>query len=659
MELCEVKGLGDKRISALNDAGIFSCKDLLDYFPYKYYDFTLSTAFSNMPNSVQLVEAVCVAEPKCVFVRGLSYCIAEFKDQLGGGKFKAVWYNQPYMKNNLEVDAGYFLQGKTNSKKQLVVQFYTAKEKVEKKIISCYKSVEGGIGNSVIKKSLLQIFDNIQNIDCGSLLKENSQADIIDAYKKIHFPENIAEIEKAKSILAIQKLMLFVALEDLVKSQKFDKNRVYKRVNQSDFEALLPFKLTQDQSSVISDIYSDMDSTGKMNRLVLGDVGSGKTMVAFASIYKAMLSGYQSVFLCPTEVLAKQHYENAIKIFGDKVTLLHSGLKKQEQKYVLESIESGESKVIVATHSILSDSIHFNNLALVITDEQHRFGVGQRAKLGHIYNDIDELVMSATPIPRSLALVLFGGLEVSKISARPSGESRVETKIVSSKRVDDMWRYISGQLSDGTHKCFAIVPRIEGEEGLASTKQVSNYLVKEKYFTKEELSCISGNMKSEKINEEFSRFVSPVGKVMVATTVVEVGVDVKPANIMVIYNADRFGLATLHQLRGRVGRDGSEGYVFCVVDELNELSMDRLKIFKDNNDGLKIAEEDLKLRGSGTLYGTNQHGVNELFAGIDFSVERYDEAKKIWADLSESQKDNLRQTAQEKFGELYKQIVLN
>lgn len=660
MELEELNGIGVKRLEIFKNFGINTTTDLLNYLPYKYYNFTKIDVFDKSSNTLLLVCAKVVKEPKCVFFKGLNYCIVVFEDTTTNEQFNAVWYNQPFMKNNIELSGLYYLFGKLNSKHQLVVQSYFPLSKTSEKIMPCYKALES-ISSLTIKKSIKQILDSIEENSSTpdnsiGLMNKNT------ALKEVHFPSSLEKIEEAKFRLNIDELLNFVALEKFLEERKDKKDFAYSTISIKDFEQLLPFNLTIDQKNAIEDIFSDMDNQICMNRLILGDVGSGKTMVAFASMFKCALSGHQCVMLCPTDVLASQHYSNAVKLFHNfGVCYLHSGIKKSERVQILKGIELGEYKIIIATHSILSEVIKFNNLSLLITDEQHRFGVIARGTLSSRHK-IDQLVMSATPIPRSLSLVLFGGLKTSEINSRPNGASNIKTNILSSKKVLDMWHFIQEELKKSNRKCFVVVPKIVDSENdnISSTTSIIKYLIANKIFNKEEISEVNGSIKKEIAHKTLEEFRdNPTKKVLVATTIIEVGIDIPSANIMVIMNADRFGLATLHQLRGRVGRDGSAGFCFLVSDNTNEISKERLKVLKENNNGLKIAEEDLKLRGAGSVLGTSQHGVEELFSDVSFSVESFDKAKELWKTLSLEQKESITQKALASYGDLYKKIVFN
>jgi len=507
----------------------------------------------------------------------------------------------------------------------------------------------------------MQILNSGENYSV--LKKEEESTSLMDAFRELHFPTTLENLEKAKNRIGFENLIKLASLERKIERDKKLKNRIYNKTYLKEFIDGCPYTLTEDQSRSLSEISDDMMSKEVMNRLLLGDVGSGKTLVAFGASYLAIKSGYQTVVMCPTEILAEQHYESAIKMFGEKginVGLLHSKLSVAEKNKVLKQIRSGEIQLLISTHSSLSDKVEFKNLGLVITDEQHRFGVKERAKIETKGESPDVLVMSATPIPRSLSLVLFGGLKVSEIKSRPAGESKIKTNLVPSQKEKDMWSFILKEVNLNAGKCFVIVPRIEetGESSLHSVDEVKQRIVG---FGVDEslIEIIHGKTDKLETAKRLESFKSGSKKILISTTIVEVGIDVKSANLMVIYNGERFGLATLHQLRGRIGRDGREGYCFVLGESSSEVSLKRLEIFKKCNNGIALAEEDLKIRGAGTLYGTKQHGANEIFLNINFSLEEYQKAKQTLIMLSEKRQREISNIAENDFGEIYKNVVLN
>lgn len=665
MELKDVKGLGKARLELLSEKGINTTVDLLNVFPSKYLNFTDIDAFLGQIEGTQLtLKCTMVSEAKSVYFKGLNYTISKFVCLTSGRPFNAVWYGQPYMKNNLKINGNYYLIGKINKKKQLTVTNWFEIDKLENKIVPIYGS-SIGLTKTVAINSIKEILKNEEELSFIDSLKDAPSLRIKDAYNEIHFPTEIEKLEEAKKRVALEDLVLLASLEDEISSTKEKKQRTYPSQVLAEFKKHCPYKLTLDQEKVVNEILNDLKSDLPMNRLLIGDVGSGKTLVAFFSVFATVMAGHSAIMLCPTEILAKQHYESFCNLFNNanvKVEQYYSSLQSSEKKEIEKKALNGKVDFIIATHSALNEKLVMPNLGLVITDEQHRFGVEQRAKLALKGKGVDNLIMSATPIPRSLALVLFGGLKVSELTSRPHGESKIQTKIVCKDKEESMWNYIGEEIKNNNGRCFVIANRItEGneEEGLYSVEDVYKKITKKYGFKADRVAIVHGKIDKEETDSIISLFKNGNIDILISTTIIEVGIDVKEANLMVIYNPERFGLATLHQLRGRIGRDGREGFCFLCVENISEQSAQRLKLFKNNNSGLSLAEEDLKLRGAGTLYGTKQHGANELFLHINFSLEEYKKAKKLYNNLDEKLKMKTKENAIQKFGDIYKKIVLN
>lgn len=664
MELSDVKGIGQKRKQELNEKGIYNVHDLLNIFPNKYLDFSSVDEYSYDYTGEELtIKAKMVGEAKSVYFKGLNYVIASFMCVTSRRLFNAVWYGQPFMKNNLALNTFYYLIGKVNKKKQLVVTKYFEIDKIDDCIVPVYGSKLPFGKTSVIKiiKNILECENNISNI--GDI--EFLGLSLNKAYHEVHFPSSIEMLEIAKRRINIEDLILLAALEAEIKGVKKQTTRNMPKNIMADFKNLCPFKLTEDQNKVMEEILSDCTSNKVMNRLVIGDVGSGKTMVAFFAAFLAIKSGKNVIMISPTEILAKQHYNTFIEFFKDSkinAELLSSSVSGKEKQLIEQKAASGKLDFLIATHSALNDKIFMPNLGLVIADEQHRFGVSERAKLSNKGQNVDSLIMSATPIPRSLALVLFGGLSVSEIKSRPYGDSKIKTNIVNDDKESDMWKYIKNETQLNNSKCFVVCPRVEescDENSVFAVGDIYDIITKKYGFCENDIAIIHGKMDKKEIEKAIKEFKCGNKNILISTTIIEVGIDVKAANLMVIYNAERFGLATLHQLRGRIGRDGRLGYCFLCPKHLTELSYKRLNLFKNNNNGLLLAEEDLKLRGAGTLYGTKQHGTNEIFLNINFSLEDYKMAKEIFIGLDEERKEKLKEKATKKFGDIYKKVVLN
>lgn len=665
MELADIKGFGTKRIEFLHEKNIFTPLDLLRVEPNKYLDYSSITGADKQNPNTQTIKVQILTIAKIAYFKGKSSVSTRAMDVESGLVFTLVWYNQPFMKNNLKMDDVMFVTGKFNKLHQFVVSSQIMSEKVTNDIIPVY-SATAVLSNQIIRNGVRQILETGENF---SVLTPEREAEwglmpLNTALKELHFPTSILELEGAKRRICLEDMLLLSALEDKIKQSQHKKDRVYDLSAIDKFLSVCPYTLTADQLKALNETTIDMLSQTVMNRMILGDVGSGKTVVALGACYVAINSGYQATILCPTEILAEQHFESAKKLLSPlkcRIEILHSKLPITQRRKVLEDLASGEIDLLISTHSSLGEQVKFKNLALVVTDEQHRFGVAERAGIAKKGDNPDCLVMSATPIPRSLSLVLFGGLAVSEITTRPSGESKIKTSLVANKKEADMWNYLKTEIETNAGKCFVIVPRI-GETGestdLNSVKEIKSR-IEEFGIEKSIIGMVHGKMPKEDASYEINRFKSGETKILISTTLVEVGIDVPSANLMVIYNGDRFGLATLHQLRGRIGRDGREGYCFVMADTTSEQAMKRLEMFKKYNSGIKLAEEDLKLRGAGTMYGTNQHGASEVFLNLDFSLEVYKKASEITGKLSSLEVEAIYPKAENKFGDIYKKIVLN
>lgn len=637
MELESIAGIGKSRKKSFEENGIFSCEDLINYFPYKYYDFSKTSGYAD-DGKVKLIKATVYDNAKLVKIRAnFSFVTCKMGDEYGH-EFNAIWYNQPYIKQTLFIGQEIYLYGKNSPSKKntFVVTLAKTQEKLEKLgLLPVYHTLSG-VGQKVLHDSINYVIKNqeISTFVPDKLLYKYNLITIDEAYNLVHNPESFADVELALDRIEIENLIPLISINEYhrslyrcVKSQKYagSENLI------SEFESLLPFKLTLDQKRVIREIASDMTSKFSMNRLVQGDVGSGKTMVAMFGAFLSAKNGYQSAIIAPTEILAKQHFETAKKLFGDIFdVVLYTGSTKGNDKHdALTDIRFGKAKLVIGTHAIISEGVTFENLSYIVIDEQHRFGVEQRAKLKNKGLSPDVLVMSATPIPRSLSLVLFGDLDISVINERPNPQ-KTQTNIVIKSKQDDMWNYLKNKLQEGS-KAYVVCSKIDEENDdedvqKFSAKAMFEYL--SKVFNKNEIGLIHGKLKKDEQNLLIEKFKQGIIKVLVSTSIVEVGVDVPDADIIVIASPERFGLATLHQLRGRVGRKGQESYCFCLADNLNEKSYERIAFFKNHSNGFEIAEYDQKLRGSGSVIGTNQHGKdNGLFSRLNSRT--YGMAKEI------------------------------
>ena len=637
MELEQISGIGRARKKSFEENGIFSCEDLISYFPYKYYDFSKTSPYAD-DGKVKLIKATVYDNAKIVKIRAnFSFVTCKMGDE-NGHEFNAIWYNQPYIKQTLYIGQEIYLYGKNSPTKKntFIVTLSKSQEKLEKLgLLPVYHSLSG-IGQKVLHDSINQVIENqeISTVIPNKLLYKYNLLSLKDAYKNIHNPESQEDVEQSTDRIELENMIPLIAINEYhrsiyksVKAQKYENwlNAL------NEFEKLIPFKLTPDQKTVIREIQTDMCSKFSMNRLLQGDVGSGKTMVAMFGAYLAAKNGYQAAIIAPTEILAKQHYATAKKLFGEAFDVaLYTGSTKGSDKHnTLTNIRFGKSKIIIGTHSLISDGVVFDNLSYAVVDEQHRFGVEQRAKLKNKGISPDILVMSATPIPRSLSLVLYGDLDISVINSRPKPQN-TQTNIVATQKQSDMWNYVKNKTANGS-KVYVVCPKIDEENDdddkqRFSAKKMFEFLCK--VFDKNEVGLIHGKLKKDEQNLIIENFKQGIIKVLVSTTIVEVGVDIPDADIIVIASPESFGLATLHQLRGRVGRQGQESFCFCLADGLNEKSYERIAFFKSHSNGFEIAEFDQKTRGSGSLLGTNQHGKdNGLFSKL--STQTYGQAKEI------------------------------
>lgn len=638
MELIDINGIGEIRKKSLEESGIFSTEDLVNFFPYKYYDFTKTEPFASDGN-VRLIKATIIQNATIIKVRtGLSFVSCKVCDEIGH-EFNAVWYNQTYIKSTLFLGEELYLYGKNSpTKKNTFVVILSKKVETQKLgFLPVYHSVPG-IGQNTLNDAIFFVLDNllIDSVIPNNLLIRYNLTPLVDAYREIHNPTTELLLTNALDRVEIENLIPLIAINEF--NRIFYRNeklhRYFDTIKlKAEYENLLPFKLTIDQNNAIYDLEKDFSSKFSMNRMIQGDVGSGKTAVAFFGAFLSAKNGYQSAIVAPTEILAKQHFDFASKIFKDtniKVVFLTSSLSTLERKALLDEINSGKAQIVIGTHSVFSNDVYFKNLTYIVIDEQHRFGVEQRKKLREKGSYPDILVMSATPIPRTLSLVVYGDLDMTIITSRPKPID-IKTNIVPKTKTDAMWQYVKTQIEEHNSKVYVVCSKIDEEnenETLKaySAKNMYNFLCSK--FDKNIIGYLHGKLKKENQNKIIEDFKQNKIKILVSTTIVEVGVDIPDADLMVIATPERFGLATLHQLRGRIGRNGQTAYCFCLSDNLNEKSFERLNYFKNHLNGFEIAEFDALKRGSGSIFGINQHGNdNNLLSRLNSTL--YGTAKEI------------------------------
>ncbi len=642
MDLTDIKGIGESRKKSFEENGIFSIDDLINYFPYKYYDFSKTEPYAD-DGKIRLIKATATETPKIVKINiALSFVTCKMIDEIGHC-FNAIWYNQNYIKSQVYLGSQLYLYGKNNAKKKntFIVNIYKFLDKFNNLgLLPVYKTING-IGQKTLHDSIDYCLQNMNllSIIPDDLLYKYNLLNLNDSYNIVHNPKSFNEQLLAHKRIQVEKLIPLLAINEYNKlTNKTIKTHSYKNTMElkSQFEKLLPFSITPDQRKSMGELEYDMSSKFSMNRLLQGDVGSGKTVVSMFGAYITAKNGYQAVIIAPTEILANQHYQTANSIFKDEnfdISLLTGSVKGLEKQSILNNIASGESKIIIATHAVLSENVEFNNLTYVVVDEQHRFGVVQRAKISKKGENVDYLVMSATPIPRTLTLAIYGNLEVSTINSRPK-QNLTQTNIVSASKQNDMWNFIKQSTENGS-KCYVVCSKIDEENEndsviVFSAKNMYDLLAP--IFGKENIGLIHGKLSKETQNKTIENFKTGKIKVLVSTTIVEVGVDIPDSDLMVIATPERFGLATLHQLRGRIGRNGKKAYCFCLANNLNEYSLKRIEYFKNHSNGFEIADFDLQTRGSRSLIGTNQHGIDTgIFS--HFSIEAFNLASEILEQL--------------------------
>lgn len=665
MKLSDVKGLKEKRIAELEKAGITTPMDLLSYFPVEYVDLNNLTDFSSVDDGEKAVFCAVFSEkPKTAYVRK-NLCITKVRFEVENKTVLCTWFNQKYFASSVIVGSAYYIIGKVK-KNGNVFEITNPKtvrrDKCNGRFLVYYKPLKG-LPSSVIasaEKTLLERV-NIVSFIPEKLRAENELMTLTDAYKAIHFPTTLKTIDAAKRSISVEYLNYTLCVYSIIKQKSgFDKKRRYA----GDVSLLenavrkLPFSLTADQITAARQILSDMNGNNRMNRLLQGDVGSGKTVVAFIAMYYAFLSGYQSVLMCPTELLARQHYNTLVRLFPDVENCscaLYSGLSKSERRDIIDSIGNGTVKFIIGTHAVFSDDVEFNDLALTVTDEQHRFGVNQRSSLENKTCDADCLVMSATPIPRTLALTLYGDLNQSLISAPPRNKAETVTRIVPERKINDMWRYFV-ECASRDERTYVVCPRIDeddDDEELISCKK----LYSDKKKLGNYVGLIHGQMSDKEKTEVMADFVCGNVKILISTTVIEVGIDVPEAVNIAVYNPERYGLSQLHQLRGRVGRGNKKSYCFLISSPASESAAERLEYLKNCGDGFALAEYDFNTRGAGDFLGSAQHGKGDMI----INSENISVAKRISREILERTdiSDEIALTIGDNRYDYYKNITLN
>ena len=638
LEDIPTKYITAKQLSNLKSLGINTIYDLIYYFPRAYDDRTNIKKIGELKfNEYVVLKATVMSAVNLTVRSGKKIVKAMVSD--GTGMMEILWFGMPYIKKSLKIGEEYLFIGQT--KKAAVFQLinpeyklFSGQQKVsESEILPIYSSNKNITQNSLrklVEKFLVNFLNYFEENIPKELIKEYKIMERKSAIKNIHYPVSMKEIEEAKRRFAIEELLILelgILKNRFIIENSNSKNYEVegKKEKVREFLSQLSFNLTNAQKKVIKEIYDEISNGKIVNRLIQGDVGSGKTVVAMVMLIYMAENGYQGALMAPTEILANQHYlgiKERLEKIGLRVELLTSSIKGKKKNEILDGIINGEVDIVIGTHSLIEDDVIFKKLGLIVIDEQHRFGVNQRNKLrekGFLGN---LLVMSATPIPRSLALSIYGDLDLSIIDELPPGRTPIKTKwIANDEDLEKMYNFIYKKVNDGNQAYF-VAPLIETSDKMAlkSVDKVSEEI--ERKFSNKKIGIIHGKMKAKEKDEVMLKFKNKEYDILIATTVIEVGIDVPASTIMTIYNAERFGLSALHQLRGRVGRGSKQSYCFLISNSTTENSKQRLSIMEETEDGFRIAEEDLKLRNSGEIFGLRQSGFSDLkFIDIIYDVK--------------------------------------
>lgn len=658
MDIIQLKGIGEKTAVLLNRLSVYTTDDLVGLYPRDYDVYEepvfVNTAKENMENTIVSIDGM-VSNNVEVYRHGKLTVISVFIKDVTGERIKSTWYNMPFLKSSLRQGMRYIFRGYLRKKNGIFLL-----EQPEMYTMEKYSQLKGsmqpiypltkGLSNKIVVKAVKQVLERYDtSLDMefipSDIRKNFELSEHNYAVMSIHFPKSMQDYMMARKRLAFEEFFLFILAMRTLKNTKERLPNSFVINNDArtdEFINNLPFKLTNAQIKVWEEVKLNMGSDKLMSRLIQGDVGCGKTIIAVLALMNTAFNGYQAAMMVPTEVLAKQQYKSVCDMFEKynialNISLLTGSMTQSAKKKEYERIKSGETDIIIGTHCLIQDSVEYKNLALVITDEQHRFGVNQRKTFSKKGDNPHILVMSATPIPRTLAIILYGDLDISIVDELPLNRLPIKNCVVDENYRPNAYKFIQNQINEG-RQVYIICPLVEESDGIEA-ENVIDYAAKLKKFMQPQvrIDYLHGKMSGSQKNDIMERFVNKETDILVSTTVIEVGVNVPNATVMMVENAQRFGLAQLHQLRGRVGRGKYQSYCIFVSDNKSKKTKERLEILNKSNDGFVIAEEDLRLRGPGDFFGIRQSGefdfgIADIYADANVLKMASDAAAQLLKD---------------------------
>ena len=671
MNLTSLRGISEQRAKDFEKLNIFTAEDLVRFYPRTYLDLTKTTRLSACYHNDVVLTSCRLSSPPQTVTKGRRSFIKVWCEQ-SGEMFSAVWFNAPYVRSRLKVGTEYLFYGRVQNKYGAPSMVNPSFEPLEqnyrlKGIVPVYP-LRGALTQRVVRDGVKEALGKVEIVSAipPVLQKKYALSDLAAAYRSVHNPATVAGRDAASERIALEEYFLLISAFKEIKGGKEEARVLRYSVAAEDVKKFcerFPFEFTEGQKEAVNAIFCNLHSPNRMNRLLQGDVGSGKTAVALCGIFMAVKSGYQAAMLAPTEVLAEQNFRLLCRYFPDyRVAFLSGSSAAKEKREIKAALAAGELDIVCGTHAVLQSDVAFASLALCVCDEQHRFGVAQRSALSEKGSGTDMLVMSATPIPRTLSLIFYGDLDVTEIKDKPAARASVSTAVISERKYDDMLEYI-GQEARAGNQSYFVCPKIEGDEEGAVMSVTELFDELKNRLPQVRFALLHGRMKEAEKAGVMADFKDKKYDCLVSTTVIEVGVDVPDATIMVIYNAERFGLSQLHQLRGRVGRGQKKSYCFLLCGTNGEEALERLRILKNNTDGFKIAEYDLEMRGGGDFLGTRQSGkfINEI-RNLRYPPSVIFTAKKLSDEVFECASPQtlaaLRALALKKYAAL-KDVVLN